>query len=94
MECLSRVVENECGCVIYYMPRFNPNAKICDRENSNCYNSVRMKLEYGETSQFNCNCLPGCDEISYTASVTTAPLRETHFKEKYQFQNFTIETIR
>lgn len=74
MECQSRAIEKECGCVIYYMPRFDQNSKVCNRGNNVCYNPLRISLERGENKKYNCRCLPACDEISYSGTLSTAPL--------------------
>lgn len=74
MECYSRAIENECGCVLYYMPRLNHNSKICNRGNYRCYNPLRISLERGDNAKYNCHCYPACDEISYSGTISSAPL--------------------
>lgn len=74
MECYSRVIEIECGCVIYYMPRLNQSSKVCNRGHNNCYNPLRISLERGENEKYDCRCFPACDEISYSGTLSTAPL--------------------
>lgn len=93
MECFSQAIEDECGCNIYYMPRFNRNARVCTRADSNCYNSVRISLERGENAKFQCICLPACDELSFSGTISSAPLITKKFRGKSPLANFTAETI-
>lgn len=74
MECYSRAVENECGCVLFYMPRLNQNSKVCDRGNSRCYNPLRISMERGDNAKYNCRCYPPCAEINFSGAISTAPL--------------------
>lgn len=60
------------------MPRINQNAKICNRANSKCYNSVRISLERGDNAKYKCDCLPGCDELSFSGEISQSPLTPTH----------------
>lgn len=94
MECFSQAIEDACGCNIYYMPRFNRNARVCTRADSNCYNSVRISLERGENAKFRCACLPACDELSYSGAISSTPLITTHSRGKSPLANFSTEAIK
>lgn len=94
MECFSQAIEDACGCVIYYMPRFNPHAKVCSRANSKCYNSVRIALERGESLKYKCACLPACDELSFTGTMSSATLTNPHYQVQSSLGNFSNDTIR
>ncbi|XP_055319534.1 pickpocket protein 28-like [Sitodiplosis mosellana] len=83
-----------CGCVIYYMPRINLDAKICNRVNSKCYNAVRISMERGDNIKYKCNCLPGCDELSFLGEISGSPLTTTHFQTTNQLINFSAEVIK
>lgn len=76
------------------MPRTNQNTKICSRTNSKCYNSVRLSLERGENKKYECNCLPGCDELSFSGEISSAPLTTTHFQMKNRLANFSEQTLK
>lgn len=80
MECESKILMQHCGCVLYYMPRLNEDTTICNRENSVCYEEIKLAVELGTNSSFRCECLPGCFEISYTADMSTARLGTSGFE--------------
>lgn len=82
----------KCGCLIYYLPRINYNARICTRADSNCYNTIRMSLEQNENSSL-CQCTPGCDEISFVGEMSTTPLTITTNKQT-PLRNFSLEKIK
>lgn len=92
MECYSRVIEKECGCVIFYMPRLNESSKVCNHGQNKCYNPLRISLERGENKQYDCHCLPACDEISYSGTLSTAPLM-SHPDPASDLANYSMETI-
>lgn len=93
MECFSQAIEDACGCVIYYMPRFTQNSKVCNRSKSRCYNAVRISLERGESANYSCPCLPGCDELSFSGTVSYAPLITNHFRARSPLANFSSKAI-
>lgn len=93
MECYSRAIEKVCGCVIYYMPRLNESSKVCHRGQNKCYNPLRISLERGENKQYDCQCFPACDEISFSGTISTAPLM-LHPDPVSDLANYTMETIR
>lgn len=93
MECFSSVMESVCGCVIYYMPRLQQNTRTCSHADSKCYNPLRISIERSENSDYECSCLPACDELSYTGEVSTATLAKDHFAAKTVFSNFSTEAI-
>lgn len=87
-------MEQECGCVMYYMPRLNQNGKICTRANFDCYNPLRISLERGENAKYQCSCYPACDSLSFSGDVSAAPLIPPHLNAKSSLANFSIESIR
>lgn len=93
MECYSHAIEDACGCVIYYMPRLSQNISVCSRASSSCYNSIRISLDRGENVNYSCPCLPACDELSYSGTITTAPLITTKFNANSDLTNYSNETI-
>lgn len=94
MECFSQAIEEECGCVFYYMPRINQNSKICTRSSFNCYNPLRISLERGESSKYKCLCYPACDSLTYSGEVSATPLIEPIPNTESMLSNFSIESIR
>lgn len=96
MECFSKIIEEVCGCVIYYMPRINVNTKICNRAESKCYNPIRISIERGDNTQYRCKCMPGCDELNYFGEQSSAPLETTNFfqKDASKIKSYPIETIK
>lgn len=93
MECFSQAIESECGCVIYYMPRFHDQSRVCNRIDSNCYNPLRILLERGEHSKYKCNCLPACNELDFTGESSAAKLKND-FIVKSNLLNFSEQTIK
>lgn len=92
MECFSEAMEQECGCVMYYMPRLNQNSKICTRANYECYNPLRISLERRENSKYDCSCYPSCNSISYSGELSTIPFVPPHLNTKSSLSNFSAES--
>lgn len=74
MECESRYLIEHCGCVLYYMPRVDESTNICNRDDWQCYETIKLAVETAANNSFQCNCLPGCFELNYNADVSTARL--------------------
>lgn len=74
MECQARIIEHECGCIIYYLPRLSPITRICGRAEFSCFNQIKTALERGENTTFKCTCLPACFELNYSTEISKAPL--------------------
>lgn len=74
MECQARIIEHECGCIIYYLPRLSPNTRICGRAEFPCFNQIKTTLERGENTTHKCTCLPACFELNYSTEISKAPL--------------------
>lgn len=56
------------------MPRVNDNTSICNRDDWECYEKIKLAIELATNDTFQCNCLPACFEMSYTADVSAAQL--------------------
>lgn len=80
MECESRYLIEQCGCVLYYMPRFDESTNICNRDDWQCYETIKLAVESASNDSFQCNCLPGCFEMNYGAEVSTARLGTEGFE--------------
>lgn len=74
LECESSILQATCGCVMFFMPRWNDSASVCGHTDAKCSRSVRLAIENVHNRTFECDCLPGCFEISYRADVSTALL--------------------
>lgn len=85
MECESRIIEEMCGCVQYFMPRTSGETHICGQRDYACYSKVNIAIDLGLNSTYQCTCLPGCFEIYYKPAIYTAQLGVGGFavKEKY-----------
>lgn len=89
MECESRILIEVCGCVLYYMPRVDENTTICNRDDWTCYERIQLAIETATNDTFQCNCLPGCFEISYYADVSSARLGTEGFLLKQRLIRVT-----
>lgn len=74
MECESRYLIEQCGCVLYYMPRVDENTNICNQDDWQCFEAIKLAVEMSSNDTFQCDCLPGCFEINYGADISTARL--------------------
>lgn len=74
MECQARIIEQFCGCVIYYLPRLSPNTRICSRADFQCFNQIKVAIERGENTTYKCTCMPACFELNFAGEISTAPL--------------------
>lgn len=74
LECTSRTIEKECGCVLYYMPRFNENTKICSQNDAHCYAKIKLAVESSYNDTFSCQCMPGCFALSYVGEISSSKI--------------------
>lgn len=81
-ECSSKLVENECKCTLYYMPRkFSNESKICNRLKAKCYENILYKIQNTMDQTLSCNhCLPACWEINYNREISTSVLGNGSFQ--------------
>ncbi|XP_055644078.1 pickpocket protein 28 [Toxorhynchites rutilus septentrionalis] len=89
MECEARLIQENCGCVLYYMPKLREDTKICSKADAGCYEEIKSSIALTANTSLMCSCLPGCFEISYSMYLTTAELCIGKFKirEKLLTQN-------
>lgn len=75
LECESQVMEAQCGCVMYYMPRPSSDSVICGPKDMTCINQfVSTQDVYNESS---CHeCLPECVGLHYESTATSAKLHK------------------
>lgn len=75
MECESQLTEQACSCVMYFMPRTNDETNICGRNDAKCYEEIKMAIDLSDNDTYACgNCLPGCSEINYHVTISTAQI--------------------
>ncbi|XP_050069276.1 pickpocket protein 28 [Anopheles maculipalpis] len=79
LECEAQLILENCGCVLYYLPKLYEDTKICSRANARCYEQIRSSIAFTANDSLSCTCLPGCFEISYIPDVTTAELQVGQF---------------
>ncbi|KAJ6633806.1 Pickpocket protein 28, partial [Pseudolycoriella hygida] len=79
MECESRIIDEICGCVQFFMPRLNEDTNICNQNDFKCYDELSVAIELGVNKSFACACLPGCFEINYKPSVFISELGNGSF---------------
>lgn len=94
MECESRIIEDRCGCVQFFMPRLNENTNVCNQKDFKCYDELSIAIKRSLNETLTCACLPGCFEISYKPSVYLSELgngsylmRDKELTEGDQFVN-------
>ncbi|XP_065076029.1 pickpocket protein 28 [Ochlerotatus camptorhynchus] len=80
MECEARLIQENCGCVLYYMPKLKEDTKICSKGDAACYEKIRSSIALTANTTLICSCLPGCSEIAYTMDLSTADLCVGRFK--------------
>uniref|UniRef100_A0A336K9E0 CSON015439 protein n=1 Tax=Culicoides sonorensis TaxID=179676 RepID=A0A336K9E0_CULSO len=78
LECLTNITLSECGCVLFWMPHFN-RSSVCGIKDYKCYTKIAtrlLNLNIASASfdvlnkhdiPFKCNCLTGCNSITYIA---------------------------
>ncbi|EAT48395.1 AAEL000582-PA [Aedes aegypti] len=74
MECEARLIQDNCGCVLYYMPKLEEDNKICSKADAGCYEKIRSSIAQTANNTLSCSCLPGCFEISYSIDRSSADL--------------------
>lgn len=95
MECQARIIEKECGCVIYYLPRINANSKICSRKDAWCYDRIRLAIERTENDTYECQCLPACFDLSFIGDISVTRLGTDGFSiRESDLHNLTPDLLR
>uniref|UniRef100_A0A182UKS5 Pickpocket n=1 Tax=Anopheles melas TaxID=34690 RepID=A0A182UKS5_9DIPT len=79
LECEAKLILENCGCVLYYLPKLYEDTKICSRANARCYEQIRSSIAFSANTSISCSCLPGCFEISYVPDLTTTELQVGRF---------------
>lgn len=82
LECQSTLIQEACGCVLYYMPKISNETSICNRDDYECYKDMIRAIELTQNDTYSCKCLPGCFELSYNSEVSIARLGTDNFYTK------------
>lgn len=56
------------------MPRFYDDITICGRADEECVERTTRNIQEHNSTDFDCNCLPACVEVSYDSELSMAPL--------------------
>lgn len=69
LETLANESMNNCGCVLYWMPRFSAS-KMCTFWHE--FNCVRHVENSFHNTDLTIKCLPSCNSITYEADISTS----------------------
>ncbi|XP_069704368.1 pickpocket protein 28-like isoform X2 [Periplaneta americana] len=92
LECESNYTLSVCKCVPLYLPK-EASTPICGKQEESCAKEARKMLEMRmvDESSLNlqngwtkpvCKCLPGCNELSYSLSMTYGNIDSSYAKTK------------
>ncbi|KAH8238226.1 hypothetical protein KR032_001299 [Drosophila birchii] len=74
LECEAKLLLRECSCVLYYLPRIDPMARVCGPNDNACTDRVQTEIESSLTNLSCESCWPGCFELTYKATLSTASI--------------------
>lgn len=74
LECEAKLLLRECSCVLYYLPRIDPMARVCGPNDNLCTDRVQTEIESSLTNLSCESCWPGCFELTYKATPSTASI--------------------
>ncbi|XP_034490319.1 pickpocket protein 28 [Drosophila innubila] len=80
MECMSRLLLQHCGCIVFYMPRINGNDTVCSIRESHCVESVRLHTIDLAVESCLDNCLPSCFDLTFNAIPYSTKISYNDFK--------------
>jgi acid-sensing ion channel, other len=91
IECLANFTMRKCGCMRFYMPRL-PGAEVCGTSKNSCYQKsefelLQLQINQGlkdhesDEFQMDCDCLPGCNSITYDAEISQSDFNMTAYME-------------
>ncbi|KAH8387987.1 hypothetical protein KR093_010782, partial [Drosophila rubida] len=80
MECMSRLLLQHCGCVVFYMPRIHGNDTVCSIREAHCVESVRLHTVGQSAESCLDNCLPSCFDLSFNAVPYSTKISYADFK--------------
>ncbi|KAH8388064.1 hypothetical protein KR093_011523 [Drosophila rubida] len=74
LECEAKLLLRDCSCVLYYLPRIDPTARVCGPNDNNCTNRVQTEIESSKTELSCENCWPGCFELTYRTTLSSSTI--------------------
>ncbi|EDW81987.1 uncharacterized protein Dwil_GK25370 [Drosophila willistoni] len=74
LECEAKLLLQVCSCVLYYLPRIDPAARVCGPNDNACTNQVQTAIESTQSNLSCESCWPGCFELTYRATVSTSSI--------------------
>ncbi|KAH8397812.1 hypothetical protein KR222_002754 [Zaprionus bogoriensis] len=72
LECEAKLLLRNCSCILYYLPRIDPAARVCGPNDNNCTNRVQTDIESSKTGMSCETCWPGCFELTYKSTLSTS----------------------
>lgn len=82
LECEAKFIKEYCGCILYYLPKVDPNTTICTPWDNKCTRDVQQRMESADTNISCENCVPACFELSYDTVITSMPFVKANFTTK------------
>lgn len=82
LECKSRIIEQQCGCVLHYLPRLDKYTKICSLQDAHCYDRISLAIDSLYYDAFHCQCLPGCFAMNYRPEISMTRFNVTGLIEE------------
>ncbi|XP_030378904.1 pickpocket protein 28 [Scaptodrosophila lebanonensis] len=72
LECEAKLLLRECNCVLYYLPRIDPMARVCGPNDNVCTVTVQTQIESSQGNLSCDSCWPGCFELTYRATISSS----------------------
>ncbi|XP_013106042.1 pickpocket protein 28 [Stomoxys calcitrans] len=94
LECEAMILMKKCSCILYYLPRIDPNVPICGLKDNNCTTQVQSEIESSNTSASCDACLPGCFELNYQTTFTASQMVMGDFRSSDEFPKEIFEKAR
>lgn len=82
LECEAKYIKEYCNCILYYLPKVDPNSTICGPKDNKCTREVQRKMESADKN-ISCEiCAPACYELGYDTVITSTQLVKGNFITK------------
>jgi acid-sensing ion channel, other len=97
MECLANFTIAQCGCVRFNFPTFSNDVEICGASKISCLRKAEFELLQLQISQglkeqeMQCNCLPGCNSITYDVEISQSDFNMTAYMEARRLPTSNME---
>lgn len=80
MECMSRLLLQHCGCIVFYMPRLHDNDTVCSIRETQCVEGVRLHAAGVAVESCLDNCLPSCFDLTFNAIAYSTKISYDDFR--------------